>query len=132
MTRGELNYNPFGRISKQLRDKHQNNEQIKVKSMPGDGWWHFSMNLRNPGMGPRVEGRPVRQAAVHSVPKTAINDQLLYGYTKPGWNLIGEAFGRYSNPDVKRYEEGVENGKSLLEEEGYKWDDDGMLHFPAE
>ena len=132
MKSGELNYNPFGRISKQLKENHENLDQIKVKTMPGDGWWHCSMNLRQPGLGPREEGRPVRQAAVHSIPKTAINDQLLYGYTKPGWNLVGKGFGQYCNEDVKRYEEGVENGKQLLKDAGYKWDDDGKLHFPAE
>lgn len=132
MGRGDLNYNPFGRISKQLSDQHENNDNIKVKSMPGDGWWHFSQNLRLPGLGPREDGRPVRQACVNALPKTAINDQLLYGYTKAGWNLIGEAFGPYSNEDVMEFEEGVENGKQRLKDAGYQWDDDGLLHFPAE
>jgi peptide/nickel transport system substrate-binding protein len=124
---GELNYLPFSRIGKQLND-NQSEDQITVQSTPGDGWWHLSQNTRKTGL----EDAAVRQAAVHAIPKRAINEQLLYGFAKEGWNLVGESFGQYSNPDVPRYQEenGIESGRQTLEEAGYTFDDDGNVQFP--
>lgn len=123
---GDLNYLPFSRLGKQLSDNSEESN-IGVAQTSGDSWWHCSMNLRKPGL----EERPVRQAVVHALPKTPIVDQLLYGYPKKGWNLVGESFGKFSNEDVKRYEEGVEPAKKRLKEAGYKFDSDGNVHFPG-
>lgn len=126
---GELNYLPFTRIGKQLSD-NQELSQIGVQSIPGDGWWHLSQNTRTDGL----DDVAVRQATVHALPKAGINEQILYGFAKEGWNLIGESFGQYSNPDVARYEgngtKGIDNGKQRLKDAGYTFDDDGMAHFP--
>ncbi|MFB6210629.1 MAG: ABC transporter substrate-binding protein [Halobacteriales archaeon] len=126
LKQGELNYLPFSRIGKQLSD-NQELDQIGVKQMPGDSWWHMSMNERVPGL----DQRAVRQACVHSIPKTAIVKQLLYGFPDKGFNLISPAFGEFHNPDVMRFEEGVEPAKKRLKEAGFKFDDDGKAHFPA-
>ncbi|MFB6188570.1 MAG: ABC transporter substrate-binding protein [Halapricum sp.] len=124
---GKLNYLPFTRIGRQL-SQNQNQKQIGVQSTAGDGWWHFSQNFRKPGL----DDAAVRQAAVHAIPKTAINKQLLYGFAKEGWNLVGESFGKYSNPDVKKYQQknGVEVGKQRLKKAGYTFDENGKAHFP--
>ncbi|ESP88463.1 ABC transporter substrate-binding protein [Candidatus Halobonum tyrrellensis] len=124
---GTLNYLPFTRIGKQLSD-NQSEDQITVLAPPGDGWWHLSQNTRQGGLDDPV----VRRAAVHSIPKQVINEQLLYGFATQGWNLVGESFGDYSNPEVPKYQEenGVEVGRGLMEEAGYTFDDDGMAHFP--
>ncbi|MFC6963257.1 ABC transporter substrate-binding protein [Halocatena marina] len=127
--KGKLNYLPYTRIGKQLKD-NKGKSNIGVQSTPGDGWWHFSQNLRKKGL----DDRAVRQAAVHAIPKAAINKQILYGFAKEGWNLIGESFGKYSNPDVKKYQKqnGVEAGKKRLEDAGYVIDNDGTVHFPEQ
>jgi peptide/nickel transport system substrate-binding protein len=124
---GELNYLPFSRIGKQLND-NQSKDQISVQNTPGDGWWHLSQNTRKAGL----DDAAVRQAAVHAIPKRAINEQLLYGFAKEGWNLVGESFGQYSNPDVPRYQEenGIEVGKQTLRDAGYTFNDDGKIQFP--
>ncbi|UPW01890.1 ABC transporter substrate-binding protein [Halorussus gelatinilyticus] len=125
---GTLNYLPFTRIGRQL-SQNQKQSQIGVQSTPGDGWWHFSQNTRKPGL----DDVAVRQAAVHTIPKTAINEQVLYGFATEGWNLVGESFGKYSNPDVKKYQQqgnGVEVGKERLREAGYTFDSNGKVHFP--
>jgi len=124
---GDLNYLPFSRIGRQLNE-NQDEDQITVRSTPGDGWWHISENGRRDGL----DDPAVRQAVAHAVPKETINEQLLYGFATPGWNLIGESFGQYSNPDVPRYQGDVEGGQELLTEAGYAFDDDGNVHFPAE
>lgn len=124
---GKLNYLPYTRIGKQLND-NQKNSQIGVQSTPGDGWWHLSQNTRKPGL----DDVAVRKAAVQAIPKKVINDQLLYGFAKPGWNLIGKSFSKYSNTDVTKYlgGNGVEAGKKRLKEAGYTFDDDGKVYFP--
>ncbi|ESP87889.1 ABC transporter substrate-binding protein [Candidatus Halobonum tyrrellensis] len=124
---GDLNYLPFSRIGKQLNDNREES-QIGVYQMPGNGWWHCSMNTRNPGM----DDRAFRQAVVNTLPKTAIVDQILYGFPEPGFNLVNESFGQYHNPDVPRYDESMETARGRLQEAGYVYDDDGTLHFPAE
>lgn len=126
---GKLNYLPFSRIGKQLNDNKEA-DQIGVQSAPGDGWWHFSQNTRKKGL----DDKAVRQANVWAIPKTAIAKQLLYDFPDPGWNLVGESFGQYSNPDVKRYTSenggGVDKGKQVLKDAGYVVKD-GAVHFPA-
>ena len=124
---GELNYLPFSRIGRQL-SQNQENDQISVQSMAGDGWWHISQNTRQDGLGDKA----VRQAIVNAVPKQAVNDQLLYGFAEQGYNLIGESFGSYSNPDVPAYqpENSLEAARGVLEDAGYVFDEDGMVHFP--
>jgi peptide/nickel transport system substrate-binding protein len=88
---GDLNYLPFSRIGKQLND-NQDLDQISVYQMPGNSIWHCSMNTRVDGLG----DRSVRQAVVNTIPKTAIVDQMLFGFPKNGFNLIPVAFGQYS------------------------------------
>jgi len=128
---GELNYLPFSRIGKQLND-NKSESMIGVQTTPGDGWWHFSQNTRLDGLSDRA----VRQANVWALPKKAITKQLLYDFPTPGWNLIGESFGQFSNPDVPEYipesGSGTEKGKQTLKDAGYVFDSDGKVHFPAE
>jgi peptide/nickel transport system substrate-binding protein len=123
---GDLNYLPFSRIGRQL-SQNSEEESITVQQTSGDGWWHFSQNLRLDGLGDPA----VRRAAVNAIPKTAISDQILYGYPRAGWNLIGESFGQFSNPDVPMYEESLEAARSRLEEAGYGFGEDGTIHAPS-
>lgn len=125
---GELNYLPFSKINRQL-SQNQKLDQIGVKQTSGDGWWHFSQNTRKEGL----DDPAVRRALVWAIPKTAISKQLLYDFPKRGWNLIGESFGAFSNPDVPKYwGGGPEKSKQVLKEAGYVFDQDGNVHFPAE
>lgn len=125
---GTLNYLPFSRIGKQLSDNMEES-MIGVESAPGDSWWHFSQNTRNDGLSDPA----VRRANVWTLPKEAIVKQMLFGFPKKGWNLIGESFGDFSNSEVPKYwGGGPEKGKEVLKEAGYVFDDDGNVHFPPE
>lgn len=125
---GTLNYLPFSRIGKQLSDNMEASN-IGVESSPGDSWWHFSQNTRKEGL----DDPALRRANVWTIPKEAIVKQMLFGFPKKGWNLVGESFGEFSNEDVPQYwGGGPEKGKEVLREAGYVFDDDGNVHFPAE
>lgn len=126
LDQGELNYTPRTSIGKQLSDLEQK-DHISVAQTNSSTFWLHTMNLRREGL----SERPVRQAAVSAIPKTAIVDQVFYGYPEPGYNIVSPAFERYHNEDVMRFEEGVEPAKQRLRDNGYVFDDNGMVHFPA-
>lgn len=127
LKQGDLNYIPQTQVGRQLVNNEEL-DQIGVKSSPSDATWHVTPNNRLPGFND-VE---LRQAIHHAIPKQAIVEQLLYGYGKEGWNFVTSMFGKWSNPDVKRYEEGTDHARQRLEEAGYTWNNDGMLQFPSE
>lgn len=127
INRGDLNYMPKAKIGQQLVNNAEN-DQIGVASKPSDATVFVGPNLRRKGLD-RVA---VRQAVHNSIPKTAIQQQLFYGYGQKGWNIVPEMFGDYCNTDVMQFEEGVEPGKQRLRDAGFSWDDDGMLRLPAE
>ena len=127
LKQGQLDYIPQTQVGRQLVE-NEKTEQIAVKSSPSDATWHVTPNNRLPGF----DDPAVRQAIHHSIPKKAIVNQLLYGYGKEGWNLITKVFGEFSNTDVKRYEEGLKPARQRLKDAGYTWDNNDMLHFPAE
>ncbi|WP_290814809.1 ABC transporter substrate-binding protein [Halovivax sp.] len=112
---GDLNYEPFGRISRQL-DENREEPQIEVAEAAGPSWWHVAMNTRNEPL----DDPDVRRAVVNAVPRTAIAEQLLYGFAEPGFNHVSEAFGDLHNPDVPEYEESIERAQERLEEAGYQ------------
>ncbi|WP_313692370.1 ABC transporter substrate-binding protein [Halorarum halobium] len=123
---GTLNYLPFSRIGSQL-DNNRSAEDISVVTMPGTGFWEVAINTRRSGL----DDVAVRQAIVNSIPRTPIVEQIQYGLPEIADNLVSPAFGQYYNPDVKQFEEGVDHGRTRLEEAGYTWDDDGFVHAPS-
>lgn len=127
LNRGDVNYLPLTNLGSTL-DRNLENEAISLESGPGTGTWHLSINCRRDGLD-RVA---VRKAMVNAIPKTEISEQLLYGLAEPGTHIVSSAYGRYSNPEIPTYEEGVEAARTRLEDAGYTWDDDGTLQFPAE
>jgi len=124
---GELNYEPFGRIDRNLAQNREL-EQIGFQSEQATSHWMFTPNERQDGL----DNMTVRKAAVNAIPRTPIVDQLLFGIPEPGFNVVSEAFGNLHNPDVTTYEESVETGKQRLRDAGFGYDDEGMVHFPAE
>ena len=122
---GEIDYLPFSRVGRQLNE-NQEEPQISIAETPSDSWWHFSMNLRNEPLGQL----PVRQAMAHAIPKTAVRDQLQFGFGEIGTSVVTSAFEDLYNPDIPIYEEGVENGIEVMEEAGFLFDEDGRAHYP--
>jgi peptide/nickel transport system substrate-binding protein len=124
---GELNYEPFGRIDRNLAQNREL-DQIGFQSEQATSHWMFTPNERKEAL----DQVPVRKAAVNAIPRTPIVKQLLFGIPEPGFNVVSKAFGNLHNSDVTTYEESVETGKQRLRDAGYVYDDDGMVHFPAE
>jgi len=124
---GTLNYEPFGRIDRQL-DENREEDNISVETQPATSFWHCTPNERSGGL----DDPAVRKAAYNAIPRTSIVDQVLFGVPEPGFNVVSPAFGPLHTEDVTTYEESVETGRQRLQDAGYAYDDEGLVHFPAE
>jgi len=124
---GTLNYEPFGRIDRQL-DQNRGEDNITVESQPATSFWHCTPNERSEGL----DDPAVRRAVYNSIPRTAIVDQVLFGVPETGFNVVSPAFGPLHTEDVPTYEESVETGRQRLRDADYVYDEEGMVHFPAE
>ena len=127
LSEGELNYLPFSRISREL-DENREQPQITVETDEGDSWWFCGMNTREAGLDDKV----VRQAVAHALPRTAVSEQLLYGYATAGSSVLPTGFGQFHNPDVRQYEEGIEAARNHLVENDFVFDENGRAHYPSE
>ena len=124
---GTLNYEPFGRIDRQL-DQNRGEDVISVNSRPATSFWHCTPNERSDGLGDAA----VRKAVYNAIPRSSIVDQILFGLPEPGFNVVSPAFGPLHTEDITTYEESLETGRQRLQDAGYVYDDEGRVHFPAE
>ena len=124
---GDLNYEPFGRIDRQLNE-NQDHEDIGTRFEPATSFWHFTPNERRAGL----EDVTLRKAMVNTLPRTPIVEQILFGFPEPGFNVVSEAFGPLHTEDVTQYEESMDVARQRLEEAGFTWDDEDMLVYPEE
>lgn len=122
---GDLNYEPFGRIDRQL-DENQDNENIGTEFNVAATFWMFTPNEREEGL----DDPEMRKALVEAIPRTPIVDQILFGFPDPGFNIVSPAFGPLHTEDVTEYEESIDAARSRLEEAGYTWNDDGAIQAP--
>ena len=66
----------------------------------------------------------VREAIYRAIDEDTIIKQIMNGYAVPAATYIPEGFNGY-NPDIKRFDFDQEKAKKLLDEAGYKVQDDG-------
>lgn len=126
---GDLNYTPILNEGRELDQTLEQNDNLSYQSSPGSFFWFESFNLRTEGL----DNRAVRQAAVQSMPKSIIVDQLLIGYGQARLtnNIVSDAFGKYHNDNIEEFEQGIEAAKETLREGGFAFKD-GKVHFAAE
>ena len=121
---GELTYEPFGRVARQTEELLEEDNHLEAAQQLSSDFWHFSMNTDSVG------DVQLRKAIVETLPRTAIVEQFIFGFAQRGFNVVSPAFGDFHTDDVTDYEESIEAARDRLEDAGYGWDDDGMLHYP--
>lgn len=126
---GDLNYTPILNEGRELNQTLEENDNLAYQSSPGSFFWFESFNLRRDGL----DERAVRQAAVQSMPKSIIVDQLLdgYGQARLTNNIVSDAFGKYHNDNIEEFDQGIEAARETLREGGFVFED-GKVHHPAE
>ncbi len=125
LKKGKIHYLPFGGISREL-NQNKDSKSVGIAQDVSTSFWHITQNNRSKGLDQKV----VRQAVVNTVPRSGIAKQLLYGFPKPGSNLVSKAFGDLHTDNVPNYKEGADAAKKRLKDAGFGWDSDGKVHFP--
>lgn len=125
---GDLNY--LSRAAPQQVDSLLEEDHIVREAGSSSAFWLHGMNTREEGL----DNKTVRQAITIAVPNTPIVEQVFNGYrTVPeANNIVSPSFAEQYNGDVWSPDEGTEPAITLLEEEGFGWDEEGNLHFPEE
>ncbi len=108
-------------------DLAEREEHITVVSVPDFGYYHLTYNLRRKPF----DDVAVRQALSHLIDKETMITVLLQGRGEPGTSVIAPINAFWHNPDVVRYPYDPERAREILEEAGYRWDDEGRILFPA-
>lgn len=73
-----------------------------------------------------------RRAVSHAVPRERILNQLYDGQGDVGGSMTAPGNEFWHNPDVEPREFDIETARTILEDAGYAWDDDGRLMYPVE
>jgi peptide/nickel transport system substrate-binding protein len=100
---------------------------IDLFASPDLGFRFFAFNTR---FAP-FDNVELRQAVAMVMPKESIIQNIFKGFGVPADSYVSVAISYWHNPDLPQYEYSVEAARALLEEAGFTWDADGLLHYPA-
>lgn len=120
---GDLSYNGFS-FNEQIAAILEEEDHLVGVETTSPYTLHFSMNTE------RLEEKELRKAAADAIPKELIINEFYDGFAIKGKTPVSPRWGAYHNSDVPETAESVEAARSRLEEAGYGWDDNGLLHYP--
>jgi ABC-type transport system substrate-binding protein len=80
----------------------------------------------------REVGRAVRRAMAYAVPKQQAIQVATGGTALELQAPISRALEFWYNEDVESFNLDLEAARSELEGVGFSWDDDGIIHYPAD
>lgn len=126
----EVDANMF-RFLPALVDAAEEAEHLELVQVADYGAFYIVLNLREPPF----DDLAFRRALAHTVPYEQIVENVLQGYGLPGRAMIAPINEAWYNPAVddileSQYDFDLEEARSILEEAGYSWDDDGQLRQP--
>jgi peptide/nickel transport system substrate-binding protein len=94
---------------------------------PGIGvsWFSFSF----------IEGSPfldwhLRHALAYTQDHQTVLDVIMQGHAGRGEGAIAPANEFWHNDSIEWYEFDMDRARQILEDAGYRWDEDGLLHYP--
>lgn len=103
-------------------------DNVVGKGYPSHGLYHLGYHTtRSP-----LDDATFRKALAYVLPKKFIRDAILGEMADIGGSVIAPANKYWHNPEVKPFKYNPEKARSILEDAGYRWDDNGVLHFPKE
>jgi peptide/nickel transport system substrate-binding protein len=109
-------------------DELQKYDHIKTVRLPSIACYLLINNCRRKPF----DDSKFRLAIAHVIPKSRILDELFYDYGSVGGSVIARANKFWTDPSIKPYPFDLEKAKNLLEEAGYRWNDNGRLCYPAQ
>jgi peptide/nickel transport system substrate-binding protein len=125
---GELNFlREWEGDSSILSEVADSDPNITLFASPDLGFRFFAFNTR---FAP-FDNAVLRQAIAHVMPKASIIQNIYKGFGVPADSYVSVAIEYWHNPDLPQYEFSIDTARALLEEAGFTWDADGLLHYPA-
>lgn len=108
-------------------------EHLELVTVPDFGIYYVLFNVRD---GSPFQDKALRRALAHTVPYEEIVSNILQGQGVPGQGFIAPANEYWHNPAASEWLEGeyafdLEAARTVLEEAGYTWDEEGRLLAPA-
>jgi peptide/nickel transport system substrate-binding protein len=103
-----------------------NADNLEIREAPT----HGITTMFNNNNKPPFDDRAFRRAAANVIPKQEMHDAIFRGYGNIISSPIPPANEEWHNPDVEQFGDDPEAAREELEEAGYQWDDDGVLHYP--
>ncbi len=100
---------------------------------PDHGVFFIGFNLRRPPF----DDLQVRRALAHTLDHDTVVEAVLGGFGEPGQAVIAPSNEFWHNPEWEKwfredYRFDRLEARRILEEAGYRWDDQGMIHYPAD
>lgn len=125
---GELNFlREWEGDSQVLADVAEADPNITLYASPDLGFRFFAFNTR---FAP-FDNVALRRAIAHVVPKESIINNIYKGFGVPADSYVSRAIDFWHDPDLPQYAFSLDTARQVLEEAGFTWDANGMLHYPA-
>jgi peptide/nickel transport system substrate-binding protein len=106
----------------------ESQDNIKLYRARSNGYISARLNTA----GPVFYNRDLRRALAYAVPYEAIIEEILGGNGGRSASPIVPVNEFWHNPDLPLPELDLDKARSMLEEAGFTWDDNGRMHFPSE
>jgi peptide/nickel transport system substrate-binding protein len=125
---GDVTY-VSGITGTQVERLSDSGEGITTRTEPTHQWYGLALHTTDPPFNDVT----LRRAVAHTIDQERIAQLGYGGYASPGISgtPISPANEYWHNPDVTTYDGGVDRGRELLEEAGYRWDNNGNLLYPS-
>lgn len=110
-------------VQPQQYERAQDTDGLEAMSNASFGWTGIFLNN---GVEP-FDRTPFRQALAHAVDTERIVQISLSGYGSPARSPISPTNEKWFDPDTPLLDGGLDEARQVLEDAGYRWDDDGAL-----
>jgi len=107
-------------------DRLAGKDGVTVVNIEDHGFYYLPYNVRKLPF----SDMNVRRALAYAIPKQTIIDALLEGNGTPAYSVIGPMNEYWHNPDVEQILYDLDKAREILEDAGYRWDDNGRIYYP--
>lgn len=136
MQSGAVYFHQSGRFGPSSLEQAELEDHLEVGSMPGITvrWMAFSFREDSP-----FRDFPFREAIAHTFDYDSIVNAIFRGHGDPGTGTIGPGNEFWQAPIPHEETDGpywrpfdLDRARQILTDAGYRWDEEGRLHFPED
>jgi len=101
-------------------------DHLTISRFEDMGCYMLHYNLRHEPF----DNVDVRRALTYAIPKKQIVDLVFEGQAVPVYSVVVPANEFWHNDQVEKVGDDLDKARSILEEAGFRWDEDGRLYYP--